>query len=303
MKTNLGESVIKLRAWVALFLVFVVTAAAPVLLAPRAYAADEATVQTWFDQKAMPLIASHASDVFKDYSNEQMGEFKLAKPVPVAIVTNPSQAERAELEVRDEWAAAIQDAAGSPVGAVSVHFSENEVREELALADVSLGQYLLDAASGTIEGLQVVRDPELQAWFVIQDGLISAADSVGKDSLMGAISVEDFLIQRDRNTGHEPTYTEPEPQVREEPQAGIQPVQIAVIAIVILALLTLTIMWLKFEERRSRADQWIVPELPAKTGDLTVVDAKEGQTKAKLSKAAGRVTLYRREQDDSENVK
>ena len=294
---------------------------------PAAKDIDAGAVQSWFSDKGRAVVVAHSAKDIPDMPVNEVANVTVGAPLRVMRIDSPDVGLDSRITQSDLWAAAITGSNSGLVGVLGADFSSDQPSNEMVIADPGLAQILADILAGD-ESLLLVYDDALSAWFTVQEDMVSAADSAGKGIIAGSVPLADFLAQRDRNAGlaqAQPAPNSGNMATRGENSANssasysagtaserLPMLGIVIAALVVIALLLASILWLRWEARHGAAQRLRdnrgealledhSDDAQIAAGSLSVIavattgNDPEIESEPKLGKAAGKVRVYRRE--------
>ncbi|WP_124054056.1 hypothetical protein [Arcanobacterium ihumii] len=261
-------------------------------------AANESDVAGWFNQNSKALLLAYAPDAFPKATTADVSQWSVGKPVRCSRFEINQKSPR--LAVSDIWVAPIFNQVNEAVGAISANFAGERPAEENVVGDSDLGVAIANLESSRA----IVYDRSLKSWFSVKESTVTAVDANAKKHLLGAIPFDRFIIQRQRlvadgNGTSAPSTTSSYETSQEN---GLSLVQIILILLFVVAIVTVSLIWLRWEQaessaRKSENDLKIHrPEL----GKWSIVDHSSKSRKTKFRDSAGRISLYRKSDIDSE---
>lgn len=273
-----------------------------------ALAASRAEVDQWFTQQGKTALVSHGSEAFADMSTGELSALEVGAHIPVASMNNAQMASTDEL-VRGVWQAGIVTSDNEPVGVLVADFSADKPASIHVVGDKTLAGNLEDILTGDSEQ-ELIYDELLKAWFLLQDSSVTAGDRAGGEIIAGVVPAKDFLIQRARNLGEDNAaqidgaMEEPLSASHGQTRKDISPVFVSLVVLVVAALLTISLLWLRWESQHVSEEE-MADSLKAKTRSaknvgslLNVTRANSGKEESAptLRKASGSVRVYTRDE-------
>lgn len=261
-------------------------------------AAHESDVASWFTQNSKALLLAYAPDAFPKATTADVSQWSVGKPVRCSRFEVNQKTPR--LAASDIWVVPIFNSANEAVGAISANFAGEKPAEENVVGDSDLGVAIANLESSRA----IVYDRSLKSWFSVKESTVTAVDGNAKKHLLGAIPFDRFVIQRQRLVadGNGTSTPSPASSYNASQENGLSLVQIILILLFVVAIVTVSLIWLRWEQaessaRKSENDAKIHrPEL----GKWSIVDHSSKSRKTKFRDSAGRISLYRKSDIDSE---
>lgn len=151
-----------------------------------------AAIEDWFDNEGQATLQSYAPSVFPDLSEEQLSELTMGLEQPEISFDERSSDPRLSEGDPDGYAAPIvldEDIIGVMTYEV---VAEGETEAEVH-ADAYFGQQIAAMRDTDL----LIRDPELEAHYIIRDDQVIPVSAAALDQLAGSTTVESFLELRD----------------------------------------------------------------------------------------------------------
>lgn len=287
-------------AFVCAFVMCVGVYALPAL----ALSKDEVT--TWFSEQGLSAVISRAAKDLPSMSANDVAALQIGRPRAVNAIVSIDSGSASKISESNWWIASLNAPNGEYVGALWADFSASSPADEQVTDDTALAALLRDIAQGSADPQSLVFDPQLHAWFFVHDQLVSQVGEVGKRIVAGEINLDDFLVQRDRLVGINAAKNE---RLENSSQAMVQedrrvtPVGIVVTALLIVALMTVSLLWLRWEQHHvgDRAERFAeLNSEHSNTRSFAVVEDSSKESVPSLGKAAGKVHVYRRVSKEEE---
>ncbi len=257
-------------------------------------AAIPEAVELWFTEKAQATVRSYSSDVFPDFTSDEVSTFTVGTPELTSEMVRGLTPDTA-IRPSARWIAPIMNG-DTAVGALSVNIADGVAGEEIVSGDARLGS----AIARDEDDVRFVWDSELSAWFIQRGTAIELGDAAAAKIILGSVPIDDFLAQRDRILSG----AEPVPQAPEDPARPVEteppnvPFTLALV-LGVLAILVGSLVWLRSEQTTDIEDD------EAATDELASVERKgvvgTRASKMKYRDSGRKVNVYRtkKPKDDS----
>ncbi|MCI5825756.1 MAG: hypothetical protein MR006_03740 [Arcanobacterium sp.] len=273
-----------------------------------AYAVSQAQADAWFSSQGHAVVVAQASQVFPTIAAKDRQQLTMGTAVNVWGV-NTADGGRAAIGKSSYWAASIAAANAEPLGAIVVNYSSGSAKNAQVIADPKLANRV-NTAGADAHGAALVYDEKLKVWYTVDKELVSAASTGASVMIAGAVPLRDFFAQRARNLGLVKNGSADTNQVPAAPlqpdrdvegaPAFISPVGVVITVLIIAALLTISLLWLRWESHHPQGRAAPAGEsasLAPDTGSFSIVEADGESTSARLGKASGKVRVFRRSTD------
>lgn len=271
-----------------------------------AWALSRDEVAAWFSEQGLSAVISRAAKDLPSMSANDVAALQIGWPRAVNAIVSADSGSTSKISESNWWIASLNAPDGEYVGALWADFSASGSADEQVTDDAALAALLRDIAQGLADPQSLVFDPQLRTWFFVHDNLVSQVGEVGKRIVAGEINLDDFLVQRDRLIGIDAAKNERlenSSQAMAHEDRRVTPVGIVVTALLIVALMTVSLLWLRWEQHHAgdRAERLAEPNCEhSNTRSFAVVEDGSKESVPSLGKASGKVHVYRRVSKEEE---
>lgn len=274
-----------------------------------AFAASSDRVNTWFASQGRAVVVAQAGQTFPALTAKDRQEVAIGTPTNVMGIAD-SAGSVGTVQKSTYWVASVSKRDGELLGVVAADFASDSAKNTIVIADVELAKSVREQAQGARPPDSLIYDQGTKAWYTVEKSQVSAAGAEATTLIAGAVPLPDFLAQRARNLGLvDATSEKTMSQAPENPmQSGsgtstsagvISPVSTVIVALIIIALLTVSLLWLRWEAHHPQGRR-VLPagekQLSSDTGSLSIVEA-DARSAARLDKASGTVRVFRHDLD------
>lgn len=147
-----------------------------------------AAIEDWFENEGQATLQSYAPSVFPDLTEEQLSELTMGPEQPEINLDERSSDPRLSESAPDGYAAPIE-LGEEIVGVMTYEVAAEGESEAEVLADAHFGQQIAVMRDTDI----LIRDPELEAHYIIRDDQVIPVSEAALDQLAGSTTVESFL--------------------------------------------------------------------------------------------------------------